>query len=765
MTSDLITQLVQEHYALKVQAEPLPGYEELNFLLTTAGGTRYILKVSGREAGSGLIAAQYDMLSHLHREMPGDYFPEFVPNTEGGYLTHFEDGNGSPGTIRILTFLPGEFIGNLDSRPAGIYEDFGRFLGEMDRALAGFKHQGAHRRFKWDLQYALDAEKGLLHIKDHDKRRLAAYFLLQFETIVLPLIPELRHAVIHNDANDQNVLTQNGKITGLIDFGDVTYSPVINNLAVALAYALLDEKEPLETAARMIKGYHSRYKLTRTEVGLLYYLIAARLSVSVILSAEKKAKGSGNEHHFHSEKPAWHFLNRWIQINPVKAELQFLKACGFGSDIQDDPGRRQLFKDRKTYIGRNLSLGYRNKLKIVKGGLQYLYDDVGNTYLDCINNVSHVGHNHPVVVKALQKQIALLNTNTRYLHDGIIDYAKRLTATLPDKLKVCYFSNSGSEANDLAVRMARLFTGQKDLIVLDHAYHGTSTTAVEMSPYKFDGKGGFPKPEYVHKAENPDTYRGRFSGPDAGRNYAESVNRIIQKLSAGGKKPAAFICETLLGVGGQIPLPEGYLAQVYRLVREAGGVCIADEVQVGFGRVGRAFWGFELQQAAPDIVVMGKPAGNGHPLAVTVVTEEIAEAFDNGMEYFNTFGGNPVSMQAGLAVLDVIEQEELQKNALAAGNYLLNKLKKLQGKFEIIGDVRGEGLFLGVEFVKNRNTKEPAAAALADVVEEMKDRGFLLSTDGPLNNVLKIKPPVIFSEENADALAGHLEAVLHGLKQ
>jgi 4-aminobutyrate aminotransferase-like enzyme len=362
----------------------------------------------------------------------------------------------------------------------------------------------------------------------------------------------------------------------------------------------------------------------------------------------------------------------------------------------------------------------------------------------------------------MQKQIATLNTNTRYLHDGLVEYAERLTATLPSKLKVCYFTNSGSGANDLAIRMSRHYTKQQDVIVLDHAYHGTSTVAIEMSPYKFDSKGGFGKKPYIHKAMNPDLYRGnyRYDDADAGKKYAADVQRIIEALQKENKFPAAFICETLLGVGGQIPLPQGYLKEVYQYMHAAGGICIADEVQVGFGRVGEKFWGFELQDVEPDIVVMGKPIGNGQPLAAVVVTKEIAHAFNNGMEYFNTFGGNPVSMATGLAVLDVIEKEELQKNAKNTGDYLMEGLKGLMDKYPIIGDVRGHGLFIGAEMVKDRTTREPAVEEIDWVVEEMKERGFLLSTDGPLHNVLKIKPPLVFSKKNAADMLKMLAKVL-----
>jgi 4-aminobutyrate aminotransferase-like enzyme len=365
----------------------------------------------------------------------------------------------------------------------------------------------------------------------------------------------------------------------------------------------------------------------------------------------------------------------------------------------------------------------------------------------------------------MQKQIASLNTNTRYLNEHLIQYAEKLTASLPAGLNVCYFTNSGSEANDLAIRISRHFTKQKDIIVLDHAYHGTSTATIEMSPYKFDREGGMGQMPWIHKAMNPDLYRGPYTYEDAsaGGKYAMDVKNIIDTLAKSNKKPAAYICETLLGVGGQMPLPPHYLKEVYKHVKAAGGICIADEVQVGFGRVGSHFWGFELQDVVPDMVVMGKPIGNGHPLAAVIVTDEIANSFNNGIEYFNTYGGNPVSMATGLAVLEVIEREGLQENALQVGNYLLEGMRELMNTHAIIGDVRGAGLFIGVELVKDRITKEPATELIKLVVEKMKDKGFLMGVDGPYNNVFKIKPPIIFSMDNAKDMLTNLDIVLASL--
>jgi hypothetical protein len=419
-----------------------------------------------------------------------------------------------------------------------------------------------------------------------------------------------------------------------------------------------------------------------------------------------------------------------------------------------------LLTRRKAVMGASLSVAYRRPLFIVRGWRQHLYDRDGRVFLDAVNNVAHVGHEHPHVVRALQRQAAVLNTNTRYLHGSLVRYAERLAATLPDPLRVCFFVCSGSEANELALRMARAHTGRHDVLVLDGAYHGNTSALVDISPYKFAGPGGRGKPEHVHVAASPDPYRGAFRGADAGARYAEALRETVQRASVDRGGIAAFFAESRGRGAGAIVPPDGFLAQAFTHVRAAGGICVADEVQTGLGRVGTHMWAFETQNAMPDIVTIGKPSGNGHPLAAVVTTPEIARSFANGMEYFNTFGGNPVSCAVGLAVLDVLEAEGLQQNAQRVGARLLGRLADAMQRHALIGDVRGRGLFIGIELVLDRDTREPAGAHSACVAERMRDLGILLSTDGPFHNVLKIKPPLVFTESDADRLVDTLVRVL-----
>jgi 4-aminobutyrate aminotransferase-like enzyme len=449
----------------------------------------------------------------------------------------------------------------------------------------------------------------------------------------------------------------------------------------------------------------------------------------------------------------------WLSLCPDPNLLLGIPRSCSGTDGGMDS--EQIMDHRKRLFSPAMSISYGKPLQIVRGLGQYLYDETGRAFLDMVNNVCHVGHCHPRVVDAIRSQAAVLNTNTRYLHPDLVRYARRLTNLFPDPLRVCFLVCSGSEANELALRLARTHTGGQELVTLDGAYHGNTSALVNISSYKFDGPGGSGAPDWVHPASMPDGYRGRFryEDPDRGSKYAQEVAEIVHKLHRDGHRPS-FIHESLLGCGGQIILPPGYLAESYRAVRSAGGICIADEVQVGFGRVGTHFWGFETQDVVPDIVTLGKPIGNGHPLAAVITTPAVAESFVTGMEYFNTFGGNPVSCSVGLAVLDVIEGEGLRENARDVGDYLLKGLQVLRERHSIIGDVRGLGLFIGAELVRDGRTLEPAAEEAGYVINRMRDMGILLSTDGPLHNVLKIKPPLVFTRANADDMLSRLDVIL-----
>lgn len=449
----------------------------------------------------------------------------------------------------------------------------------------------------------------------------------------------------------------------------------------------------------------------------------------------------------------------WKALSPDPNLLVGVPAERFPAP---EPSPQETLRVRKQKMGRNLSIGYRQPLKIVRGWQQYLFDETGQRYLDAYNNVPHVGHAHPHVVAAAERQMRVLNTNTRYLHDYLNRYAERLTATMPDPLNVCFFLNSASEANELTLRLARAYTGERHLIVLEGAYHGHTTSLIDISPYKHDGPGGSGAPDWVHTAPVADVYRGIYKAddPQADEKYAAHVQAIIEKLQSQKQGISGYIAESCPSVGGQIIFPDGYLAAAYRHLRAAGAVCIADEVQTGYGRIGSHMYAFQQQDVVPDIVVLGKPIGNGHPIAALVTTAEIADAFNNGMEFFSTFGGNTVSCAVGLAVLDVLEQEKLMAQAHEVGQQMLNRLRQFKERYEIVGDVRGAGLFLGIELVRNRQTLEPADAEASFIVNQMRQQRILMGTDGPYHNVVKIRPPMPFNHNDAELLVDTMDKIL-----
>jgi alanine-glyoxylate transaminase / (R)-3-amino-2-methylpropionate-pyruvate transaminase len=428
------------------------------------------------------------------------------------------------------------------------------------------------------------------------------------------------------------------------------------------------------------------------------------------------------------------------------------------------PSAEQVLALRKQYLNPGIFLYYKKPIMIVEGKMQWVWDDTGKRYLDGLGGIVtiSVGHCHPHVVAAAQKQNEVLqHSTTIYLQPRIVEFAEKLAATMPGDLKVCYFCNSGSEANDLALLMARLYTNNYDMIALRNAYHGGNASGMGMTAHS-SWKFNVPHSFGVHHAMAPYPYRGPFGydDPEAGRKYADDVKNLIDYATPG--KVAGFIAESIQGVGGFVVFPDGYLKHVYEHVRNAGGVCIADEVQTGFGRTGTHFWGFETQGVIPDIVTMAKGIGNGAPLAAVVTTPKIAAMLSQKV-HFNTFGGNPVVSAIGKAVLEVIEKEKTQENCLKLGNYILAGLEKLKAKHKVIGDVRGKGLMLGIEFVKDRATKQPGKEECAQAVENARELGLLLGKGGLWGQTIRFAPPMNITKEDADFLLAVLDEAIGAL--
>jgi len=993
ITQDQAKKIARELYRIEGESHSLAGELDFNFRIKTKKDS-YILKISRPDVDEKFVEFQQQILEHVSKSGLPITSPLTLHDVNGKFISHSKDNYGNKRIVRMLSWIGGRLWSSVHPQNDELLFSLGEQAGLLTKALQDFDHPHAHRKFEWDIA-RVEWTNNFVHLFNNEQNKIISNFQHKFDA-VKDKYQTFRKSVVHNDVNNNNIVVTNDlinpKVISIIDYGDAIYTQTINDLAIAIAYAVMNKTDALRASLPIIKGYHKHFPIQEKELDLLFVLVAMRLVISVTKSAINKQKEPDNKYLLVSEKPAWKVLEKWIQINEDLARYSFREACGFrphpdenaftnwankqsvslkglfpklntdkvqfvdmsissrwlgneaefndtdmqslkikrlqkqnphaiigggyleprpfystdafkkegnngpefrtfhlgmdfwmadltpihaifdgtvfsiiNNDIDKDYGPTLLLKHkaddgteffslyghlskstlqlhqrgqsvqkgdliayvgnsnengnwaphlhfqlmldmlgnkhnfpgvafpeelkvwksicpdpnllfkhttfetqqhktdsesisfRKRYLGKSLSLSYNEPLKIERGTRAHLIDNTGRKYLDTVNNVAHVGHEHHRVVKSGQDQMAVLNTNTRYLHGNINEFARELLGTFPEELSVVYFVNSGSEANELALRMTRVYTGQKEMIAVEVGYHGNTSGCIDISSYKFDGEGGQGAPEHTHIVPLPDAYRGMYRGKNTGPKYAEHIKKQIKNIQQKGRNIAGFICESIISCGGQIELPNDYLKIAYQAVRSAGGLCLADEVQVGCGRVGSHFWGFELHDVVPDIVTIGKPIGNGHPLAAVVCTREVADAFANGMEYFNTFGGNPVSCAIGLEVLRVIKDEKLQENALAVGNYMKKGLLELQKNFPIIGEVRGQGLFLGFEL--NDENKNPLTKKATYLANRMKELAILMSTDGKHNNVLKIKPPMVFSVENAMEFLFRLKTV------
>ncbi len=774
--------VARECFGVCGEARALDSYVDQNFRVEDEDSRRvWVLKIAHAGEDPGALALQQEILTGLNDVLPG-LAPRLRPAGQDALGAEIQGPDGQTHHAWMVEFLGGPLLADAPQRDALTWHGLGELLAQLHLAmeacpLSPAAREAAGRWHRWDLSHAAWTVGRLPASLSASECAQLRFHQAQFLGHVRPRLAALPAGLTHHDANDRNLLVRPGggpaRVAHVFDFGDMVHGPRVFDLAIAAAYAVLGSDQPEAVLQGLAAGYHSILPLMPQELEVLAPALAMRLVVSATVAAEDRVADPDNAYLSIHQAPLWdclQILANWDH-EAIAAGLQ--SATGLEPRTQTPAARPPLSRDqaaglRAKHVGPSLSLSYSEPLEIAAGRGTYLFDKRGRAYLDCVNNVCHVGHCHPHVVAAGQAQMARLNTNTRYLHDNLGTYAERLAGLLPDPLEVVYLVNSGSEANELALRIARAATGRHNVLAVEAGYHGHTQALIDISHYKHGGKGGAGTPDWVRLVPLPDPYRGRYraDSPDPldvrgdealGQRYAVHVAE-----AAAGFEPAAMIAEALIGCGGQVVPPPGWLRSAFEHARAAGAVCIADEVQVGFGRIGSHLWAFEAQGAVPDIVTLGKPIGNGHPMAAVVTTRALADAFDNGMEYFATFGGNPVSCATGMAVLDVIEAEDLRENAARAGDQLIQGFRELaanhpafQGRF---GTVRGMGLYLGVEVVTDSESREPDAAFLAQLIDRAKDRGVLLSADGPQNNVLKIKPPMVFSEADARLLLDVLAA-------
>jgi len=747
--------ILHEQFGINAtEVKRLSGLDNANYLVKTKT-EHYIFKTYPYSQDTlTLVEAENDALLFLQNEgQKGTQMP--IPSKNQSYAALVQI-DGRECICRMLSYLDGEFLGDVPHNKE-LIQSLGRFLARLDLKLQSFiNYRIQARKLKWDILHLDMSKQYLEHIQDKKARSTVYFFFKQYEENVVAVLPQLRTSIIQNDANEWNVLVNRDEVTGIIDFGDMTHSLLINELAIAITYSCYDKDNPLEWASVLIKSYHEILPLQERELEVLYYLIAARLCISVCNSAHARDNDLNNEYAFVSEKYAWQMIYRWLAINPIAAENCFRQAAGYPVKNQLDV--ETVLAKRYEHMSSILSVSYSTPVYMKGAAFQYMYDAYGNTFLDAYNNIPQVGHSHPKVVEAGQRQMAKLNTNTRYLYDSLNEYAEKLLSKFAGSLDKVFFVNSGSAATDLALRMAEVHTGSKRTMVMEHGYHGNTLSAVDVSYYKFSNPKGTGRKEHIVVTPIPDTYRGKYTNDDgnAGRRYAEEAAQLVKNSDS---PIGTFICEPMLGCGGQVPLAKGYLKNLYPVIRKQGGVCIIDEVQTGFGRMGDHYWGYEAQDVVPDMVILGKPMANGHPMGAVVCTSEIAASFEKGVEFFSSFGGNPVSCAIALAVLEVIDEENLQENAKNVGDYYKSLLTALQKKYPCIGDVRGSGLYLGVELVKD-HSMDPDTGLAQHIKNELRNAYILISTDGPFDSVLKSKPPLRFTKEDAFKTVEQIDKVL-----
>ena len=747
---------------------PLAGERDQNFRVDTADGRRLLFKISNPADGLSTIEMQTAALRHIERVDPGLPVMRPLPDVVGEPWVEVRGPDGRNYPARLFTFLPGRVTANTALSTQAILS-FGQTAARLGRALRGFFHPAADYEILWDLTHAARLRLLLSHVPDAARRAQVERVLDRFETRVEPVLPTLRAQVIHGDMSLDNVLLDDDvRISGIVDFGDMTHAPLVCDLAVSVADVLHGRDDAIEAAGVLIGGYVSVTPLEDDEAALLADLVATRLATEVTVAAWHGGLYPDNAAYTTSGEPG------------ARAFLDAIEATGFDEVTRRFreasrglPYRRaatgDLLERRRRALPRS-PLFYSRPVHLVRGEGVWLFDPEDRRYLDCYNNVPVVGHSHPRVAWAVAQQQRLLATHSRYLHEAIVELAERLKATLPPALDAVLLVNSGSEANDLAWRIARAATGRSGAVVTACAYHGLTEATHALSPEEW-GKGE--RPAHVATIPAPDGYRGAYRRDIAGwaERYAAHIDDAAVAL--GDRGLAAIYLDPGFTADGILAPPPAYLAEAARRTRALGGLLVADEVQAGHGRCGTHLWSFQPSGIEPDMVVMGKPMGNGFPVAALVIRSDVLAGVPGETELFSTFGGNPVACAAALAVLGVIEDEDLVASAGEVGAYLRRGLAALAERHPLIGDVRGEGLLIGVELIEEADASRPgdsdvsagdnrlpAAGRARRVTEALREQGILISATGPDGNVLKIRPPLVFQREHADLLLQALDDAL-----
>ncbi len=751
-------------FGLTGEMKPLYSERDQNFRIRSPKDD-FVFKISNAHEDASVIDLQTKTLLHLAKNDPNLPVPEVVLNKNGKDHDFIEADDGKQHMVRVLTYLPGVVMADLPTSDA-LYQDVGAVMARSGIALRDFFHPAAGYDLLWDLRQLPKIRCLTQYLDDATLREMVEQDLDFTCEYILPQLSGMRSQIIHNDGNIHNLIVDPNnpdKVSGLVDFGDMMHAPLIFDLAVSAGSLTLDSTDPLAVMCQVAAGYDRVLPLEEKEIDLLSHLAVGRISQELLIAAKRRHDDPNAAEYVLADEASFSkIILVLLNVGHQAMRARLREICRFpcadngkvevpNSQVDDIA---PLLKRREQTLGKTLELAYDKPFHVVRGEGVWLYDADGNRHLDVYNNVPHVGHCHPHVVKTVSRQLATLNTNTRYLFDNVVSYAERLAASLPSDLSSCIFVNSGSEANDAAMRIARTLTKKQGAIIMEDAYHGITESIDELSPAAYPGVQAPNPVARVRTLEAPDMYRGRFRDDpeNASRLYAQSADTAIQSLQEIGLGTAAFMIDSSFSSNGILPVLPGYLPAVTDKVRAAGGLIIADEVQIGFGRCGSHFWGFEAQAIMPDIVTLGKPIGNGISLGVVVTTPAIREAFGEEIDFFSTFGGNPVACAAAHAVFDVIEQEGLLENARDNGHYMREGLRQISDQYPAIGDVRGQGLFIGIEIVTDRISKQPDAMMADRIRNRLREKRVLVGRESRTGNVIKVRPPLAFRREHTDIL-------------
>lgn len=743
--------LSAEIFGVSGAARQLYGERDQNFRIKTASGPGIILKILGPGEEAQNVAFQTAALEHIAMMDAALPVPRVKHTLAGEAYTRVPDAAGTPHIVRALAFQPGTVMDGIDPSP-GLLRDVGGTLARLNLALGNFFHPGGGQKIVWDLRSIGQMRAHAALIAPAAARVMMEGVLDRF-LAYMPVLARLRHQMVHNDLHPGNLLVDDDaqRVSGLLDFGDMIHGPLIFDLA-ATAAETVGGMEAIDYAANVVAGYHAVLPLRPEEFDALYEAIIARHALAATIHAWRRHNDPAGAEKLGSLSALGIGAIETYLTAGKEAVVAKFQAAAAGGLTQGE-----LVSRRFAVLGRGLELSYSEPVQLVRGEGVFLYGPGGERYLDAYNNVPSVGHGNARVADAISAQMRNLCSNTRYLHHAVVEYGERLTATLPDGLTHCLFVNSGSEANDAAWRIAKQVTGKSGAIVMQAAYHGVTDQVAALSPYY--GPLAQPQADFVQVLEAPDVFRGRYKGGDAAALYAADADRAIAALQASGHGVAMLMIDSAFVSNGILDVPAGYFAAVAAKVRAAGGIVVGDEVQSGFGRMGAKFWGFAVHGVTPDIVTMGKPMANGHPAGALVMRPGLLENFTSRIDFFSTFGGNPVSAAAALATLDELQERGLQENALTTGNALREGIRSLH--HPAIGDVRGSGLMVGAEIVDAAGA--PDAVGAKAVANALRRRRVLIGTDGPGGNVLKIRPPLPFGPAHAalfiETLAEVLEAV------